>query len=159
MDKSAYIQRISQANPVQLVVINLEIILDFLTVARESLGVPEGGFTEDIAKAKAALEQLIDSLDFNVSLSHDFYNLYKYIFQLLCDAEFSSDKNSASDKLSEANDIVSALLKGWREAEANNADMPPVAQDAPKIYAGLTYGRDGTANEYVDTDNGRGYMA
>ena len=59
IDKSAYLLRISQASPAGLVVINFELIIEFLNAAIEN------DFGENVQKAKDGLEQLIQSLDFS----------------------------------------------------------------------------------------------
>jgi flagellin-specific chaperone FliS len=153
IDKSAYILRISQASPTGLVVISFELILEFLN---ESM---QGDFRENIQKAKEGIEQLIQSLDFSVPLSHDFYDIYNYCYKLLCDVHFSSDKETACNTVKEVIELMEMLLIGWRDC-AEKADTAETAEGGvPKVYTGLTYGKDGLANEYIDEDKDRGYMA
>ena len=156
MDKSAYILRISQASPAGLVVINFEIILEFLNASLEA------DFGENIQKAKDGIEQLIQALDFGVPLSQDFYEIYSYSYKLLCDVHFSSDTEAACAVVKEVIELMEMLLAGWRDcAEKADAEGISAASDEsiPKVYTGLTYGKDGQANEYVDEDKDRGYMA
>ena len=153
-DKSAYVLRISQANPVELVVINFEIILEFLNEANTS---DNEVFRTAIAKAKDGLEQLIQSLNFEISFAHDFYEIYKYTYKLLSDARFNGCREAASLNVAEATELMQMLLDGWREtAEKTESET---AANAPKVYSGLTYGRDGNANEYIEENKDRGYMA
>ena len=159
LDKSAYMLRISQANPAQLVVINFELILEFLAAAEAAIGTDE--FLTYVQKAKSGLEQLIDALDLSVSISHDFYEIYKYNYKRLSDVSFTKDNLAAQEVVSEAKELMSTLLEGWKkvaESDAANAESP-VASDAPKVYTGLTYGKGGQAEEYIAEDTGRGYMA
>ncbi|MCL1846289.1 MAG: flagellar protein FliS [Defluviitaleaceae bacterium] len=160
IDKSAYVMRISQASPAGLVVINFEIILDYLNEASANVSDKEA-FRAAIQKAKDGLEQLIQSLDFDVPLSHDFYEIYKYAQKLLCDVHFSSDGEAACSVLKEVAELMEILLEGWKVA-AEKADAEGISEgapeNAPKVYAGLTYGKDGSANEYIDENNG-GFMA
>jgi len=162
MDKSAYILRISQASPAGLVVINFEIILEFLNASLEA------DFGENIQKAKDGIEQLIQALDFGVPLSQDFYEIYSYSYKLLCDVHFSSDTEAACAVVKEVIELMEMLLVGWRDcAEKADAEGISTAEGAkttegggvPKVYSGLTYGKDGQANEYIDEDKDRGYMA
>ena len=155
MDKSAYILRISQASPAGLVVINFELILEYLNTALVT------DFRENVQKAKEGIEQLIQSLNFDVPLSHDFYEIYNYSYKLLCDVHFSSDSEAACNAVKEVAELMEMLLVGWREC-AEKADAEGIEQpstEAPKVYTGLTYGKDGQANEYIDEDKDRGYMA
>ena len=159
MDKSAYLLRISQANPVQLVVINLELLIEFLTNAVKTAGDSEP-FLANIQKAKDGLQELIESLDFEIPLANDFYEIYRYVYQLITDAEFTRDQAAAEASLNEAIELMQTLLAGWQELESKIPDSPPVPGDgAPVVYSGLTYGRDGQAQEYIAEDEGRGFMA
>ena len=139
IDKEIYEQRILTANPVRLVVINLELCIEFIK---------EGKTT----KAIDALQELIKSLDFQVPLSHEFYEIYKYINRLLNKALSSNNQ----DPLKEALQLFEILIEGWKKLEEESKDMK-VTNNMPKIYAGLTYGRDGSANEYIEESNG-GYI-
>ena len=159
IDKEAYILRISQANPTQLVVINFELILEFLAATEGTFGTDE--FLTYIQKAKNGLEQLTDALDLSVSFSHDFYEIYKYTYKRLSDISFTRDENAAKEVIAEAKELMQMLLEGWRaaaESDAATADAP-IASEAPKVYTGLTYGKGGQAEEYIEQDSGRGYMA
>jgi len=162
IDKSAYMLRISQASSAGLVVINFELIIEFLNEAVAEVNNKEN-YRAAIQKAKDGLEQLIQSLDFEVSLSHDFYEIYNYSYKLLCDVHFSSDSEAACAVVKEVVELMEMLLVGWRNtAEKADAEMDATAvagEDSPKVYAGLTYGRDGQANEYIDENKDRGYMA
>ena len=156
IDKSAYMLRISQAGPVQLVVINFELILEFLQAAKSAED--SDSFITHIQKAKNGLEQLIQSLDFEVSVSGDFYDIYNYTYKLLCDIHFTQDKGKADAVVSEVIELMEMLLKGWRETASKVTDEQPLGE-APRVYAGLTYGRDGQAEEYIDDNEGRSFMA
>ena len=158
IDKSAYMLRISQAGPVQMVVINFELVLEFLNLAQSSIQENNTAFRENIQKAKNGLEQLISSLDFDIALSHDFHEIYSYIYKHLSDIHFTRDNEKATAVLHEMIDLVEILLAGWRDASDKNPVEPTTNGDAPKVYSGLTYGRDGQAQEYME-DEGKGYMA
>ena len=159
IDTSAYIVRISQANPTQLVVINFELILEFITAARGAFGTDD--YITFIQKTKSGLEQLMFSLDLSVQISVDFNEIYSYVYQLLCNINFTSDEARAFAVLDECKEHMEVLLEGWRKAaESAEAQIEPaVAGEAPKVYTGLTYGKDGKAEEYISEDTGRGYMA
>jgi len=167
IDKSAYMMRITQANPIDLVVINFEIIRDYLTAALENISDVESlafickeSFQENLQKAKAGLDTLIESLAFDIPMSFDFYEIYKYIYKQLSDVAFASNAVAAHTAVSDSLELIEILLFGWRDVAAGVAkEFPPVAAVAPKVYSGLTYGRDGQAQEYIDEDSNRGYMA
>ena len=157
MDNEAYIMRISGASPVQLVVISFELMVQFLS---ESIACADAedkeNFRANLQKAKNTLEQLIQSLDFSVPLSQEFHDIYRYSYKLLSDVHFSSDMKAACAAVKEVLELMQMLLEGWRET-AEKHDT--TESDAPKVYTGLTYGRDGQANEYIEENTDRGYMA
>ncbi|MCL1884566.1 MAG: flagellar protein FliS [Defluviitaleaceae bacterium] len=166
IDKSAYTLRISQASPAGLVVINFELIIEFLNEAETTASSDKEAFRTAVSKAKSGIEELIQSLDFDVPVSHDFYEIYNYSYKLLCDIHFSSDTEAACSAVKEAREHLSVLLEGWREtaekADAEAAELgenSPKSDGVPKIYTGLTYGKNGMANEYIDENKDRGYMA
>lgn len=155
IDTSAYMLKISQASPAGLVVINFEIALDFLRAAEAAQSADERGTA--IQKAKDAIDELISALDFEVEIARDFYEIYQYCFKLLSDVRFSSDTEAACSAVKEVAELMEILLVGWRDT-AQKADTY-VASEAPKVYTGLTYGRDGNANEYIEENTDRSYMA
>ena len=159
IDKAVYEQRILAASPAQLVVINFEIIADALKDALNvgnNLDIPEEKdvFRLYINKAKSGLQQLIKALNFEVTISHTFYEIYLYVEKLLNKALFSLDAQAARDSL----EIIDMLLFGWTDTAAKNQDAPKAAE-RPKVYAGLTYAKGGHEVEYVDEKANRGYMA
>jgi len=164
IDKSAYMMRISQAGPVQLVVINFEIILEYLTMARDVAAKATSSedmdaFRTFIQKTKNGLEQLMNSLNFEADFAHEFEAIYSYAYQRLSDVHYTLDTAKALEVTDEMIEIMSALLKGWRETASKTDEESPWANEIPKVYTGLTYGRNGQAQEYVDDGNDRGFMA
>lgn len=156
IDKSAYLLKISQASPVGLVLLNFELIVEFLNEAVAEIDNKEN-FRAAVKKAKDGIDQLVQALDFDVPLSQDFYEIYNFCYKLLCDAHFSGDSEAACSAVKEVAELMEILLDGWRDT-AEKADAY-VENEAPKVYAGLTYGKDGQANEYIDENKDRGYMA
>lgn len=160
IDTSAYMLRISQASPAGLVVINFELILEYLNAAASCEPDDRENFRAFIQKAKEGIEQLIDSLNFDIPLSMDFYEIYDYSYKSLCNVHFSSDGNAACSAVKEIIELMEMLLVGWRDVKEKNASAGEgETDDAPKVYTGLTYGKDGQANEYIDESKDRGYMA
>ena len=158
IDKSAYTMRIAQANPIQLVVINFELIIDALEGALEACKLEEANattmFCHHLDRAKNGVQQLIDALDFKIGLSHDFYEIYKYSYKLLNEAYFSLKPKPVEEVL----ELMNILLEGWRDAEKQNIPQGEKDNALPHVYAGLTYNKDGLA-EFVDEDEGRGFKA
>jgi len=164
IDTSAYMLRISQAGPVQLVVINFELIIDFLNAAKNAAEKATSTedmdtFREGIQKGKNALDELIASLNFDTPLALGFYEIYRYAYKRLSDIHYTLDPQKACDAVEEVLELMDTLLKGWQDAASKAENDVPQTGDAPKVYTGLTYGRDGNANEYIDEGGGRSFMA
>jgi flagellar biosynthetic protein FliS len=154
IDKEAYTLRIAQAATAQLVVITFELAIEFINHAFSVQDDPDG-YRIHIEKAKNAVMQLIQGLDFESPLAQDFYDIYQYMYQLLTDAYFTLKV----EPVKEALELIETLLTGWKEAAAVEAAAAPAMEEhAPQVFAGLTYQRDGLA-EYVVQDEQRGYKA
>lgn len=151
-----YVARIANASPLDLVIINYEIILDYINASRNSFDEPED-FDFNITKAKQFLNELRVSLDMQYEIAKHLMSLYHYVDQELCYCQFN--KNIAH--LDEATKILTQLLEGWTTVSEMNMeqDNTPVMGNTEQLYAGLTYGKDGRLQEYVETDNKRGFKA
>ena len=158
MDKEYYTNRISKAGPVGLVALNFEITLDFLLKARKMYNTDVTESRHCIIRAKEGIENLIQSLDFEVPLSFDFYEIYKYLYGILSDAHASGDAGKAIKTLDEVIEHMESFSNVWKQLAENTAEEPIRTDGAPKIYAGLTYGKDGKAAEYID-EPATGYKA
>ena len=158
VDKDYYTKRIFQAGPVGLVALNFELTLDFLQKARKMYDDDKKQSRQCITRAREGIENLIQTLDFDVQISFDFYELYKYVYGLLCDVQQSGDETKVAKALDEAAEIIGNLAKAWRELADKTDEEPLDTGDGPKIYAGLTYDKDGKATEYIDESSG-GYKA
>ena len=154
VNKEYYTKRIAQAGPVGLVALNFELTLDFLQKARKIYDNDMEQCRQCITRAREGIENLIQSLDFDVQLSFDFYELYKYVYGLLCDVQQSGDVKKVAKALDEAIEIVENLTKAWKELAGKTDEEPLEADDGPKIYSGLTYDKDGKATEYFDEPAG-----
>ena len=156
VDKKYYTERINKAGPVGLVALNFELTLDFLQKARKMYDDREQSRL-CITRAREGIENLIQSLDFDVQISHDFYKVYEYTYKLLCDVQQSNDKPTVIKALDEAVEIINEFAAAWRKL-ADQTVEEPIEEDAPKIYTGLTYDKDGKATEYIEEPTG-GYKA
>ena len=157
LDKKNYTERIQKAGPVGLVALNFEITLDFLREARKMYKTDIEASRHAVTRAKEGYENLIQSLDFDVGLSFDFYELYRYVYGILSEIHPSKNEKKIHKTLEEAIEITEKLGKVWREL-SDKTPEEPAPDDEPKIYTGLTYGRDGKATEYIDVKK-RGLQA
>ena len=154
VDKEYYTKRIAQAGPVGLVALNFELTLDFLQKARKMYDKDMEQCRHLITRAREGIENLIQSLDFDVQVSFELYEIYKHVYGLLCDVQQSSDEKKVARVLDEVINIIENLTKQWRELADKTVEEPLETEGIPKIYAGLTYDKDGKATEYVDESSG-----
>jgi len=162
MNKEDYVLRIASATPVQLVVINHELIVEFLAEALATADNPDEApfFAYNIDKAKNGLLQLIEGLDFEIEIAHELYNLYMYANERLTKAFFGRDREASKEIIIEVQEMFQTLLEGWQSIVDTPDDriLEETIPEGHQVYAGLTYGRSGLS-EYVKEDDSRGFKA
>ena len=153
--KMDYVRRVSNATPVQLVVINYELTLEFIRDAKQNiLDNDKDKFYKNISKAQDAMHELMSGLDMSHAISLELLSIYLFVNKLLAQAGASRK----TEHLDNADSILSKLLNSWLEIEKNELDKAPLLENSHQVYAGLTYGRQGL-NEYIMEDTGRGFKA
>jgi len=156
--KQDFSNRINNATPMQLTVINHEMLLFFMDEASAvAAGTPE--LTAALERARSALAELHAALDMDIEFSKDLGNLYLFINKRLIHAGmkrkgYDDEKNA---QLAEARPIVAELLTAWQTLDADPKLYEKLLGNNQKIFAGLTYGKDGQLEEYQDFDPDRGY--
>jgi len=157
VNKEDYTLRIAKATPVQLVIINHELLVAFIA---DALSAFEDGdiskFYKKINLSKHALTQLIEGLDFENPIAQELYDLYLYAGERLNKALFSKDTDAAR----EVSEMFTTLLEGWQEIEHTPDDRIAAADEGEvlQVYAGLTYSKNGLS-EYIPEDENRGFKA
>jgi flagellin-specific chaperone FliS len=96
--------------------------------------------------------QLISGLDFSQAFANDFYDIYLYVYELLVKAHVTLKPEPAREALT----LLNRLLEGWRVAFTQEKAAPN--ENAPQVYAGLTYGRSGLS-EYVVENESKDFKA
>jgi len=151
MKVSDYVARIGNANPVGLVAITYELILAHVGDAIKS---PDGDseFTRHVELSIELLGTLIDSLNMDYELSRTLFPLYIYVNKLLINAKLTGK----TEPLEDVKKILTPLYTGWQELAESELDATPAMDKSQKIFAGVTYGRDGL-NEYIQEDENKSY--
>lgn len=154
-----YIKRIEGATPLQLTVINYELLLANMEKARKgSARSAESAVALD--KAKECLAQLYVTLDMDIEFSKDLSDLYLYVNRALIHAGMKRTDQEKNELLEDAISIVTKLLEAWQTLAADDGLLERlVGSESQQIFAGLTYGKDGKLEEYQDFDPNRGYKA
>ena len=148
-------QRIVSASQNDLVVINYEMLMAELDEAIEKFDLESmTAYNTAMTRATKLLNELSQNLDFAYEISKDLMSLYIFVNKKFIEA---STENSVQP-LHTAQDVLSSLLVGWKEANKTEANDTPVIQNSQQLYAGLTYGKD-SLNETVYEHQGRGFKA
>lgn len=152
--KEEFAARIANATPAQLILINYEIIFEYLNDSKLYIN-DDKKFQFAVTQARKSLKELRSSLNFKYDISKNLMQLYNYADQQLSYYSF----NKKESCLKEAERILKDLFAAWETIEKNEKDKTPVMQNTQQIYAGLTYGRNGQFSEYVEHDVKRGFKA
>jgi len=148
---SDYVARIGNSNPVGLVSITYELILNHVDDAISNCH-DENKFKRHVEHSMGLLGTLIDALDFKYELSRTLFPLYIYINKLLINAKLTGKTGSLED----VRRILHPLYMGWQELAESESETEPSLDKSQKIFAGLTYGR-GELNEYIQEDENKSY--
>ncbi|GHV40390.1 hypothetical protein FACS189490_05480 [Clostridia bacterium] len=119
-EKEEYAARIKAASPFELLIINYELL---------QITIKDGNVDE----ARAFLNELILSLDKTSELAENLLPLYFYVNKLLSECTVKND----TDKLLEAEKIVSSLLSAWIKAGETEGVR------ANEVYENVYYGKQG----------------
>lgn len=152
MKTEDYVARISQSSPLQLLIINYEMAIEFICEGENYINTNEELFEKSIKKAQKAVVHLMESLDMTYKISETLMSIYIYTNKILVTALFSKDVT----KLDEAKKILRELLSSWCEIEKEDQNNLPLMNNSQKLYAGLTY-RNGKLSEFIDEDRSKGY--
>jgi flagellin-specific chaperone FliS len=146
--------KILNATPLELTIINHELLLDRINQAMEASPKSEA-LTTALKKSRDALAVLYETLDMRIELSEDLESLYLFINSLLIKSDFIRDDTEKTQTLSHAKQIIEELLSAWRALHQN----PSLQKPAPQIITGLTYDKHGNLTEYhaQDYDPHSGY--
>ena len=152
-----YMARIANATPLQLVVIIYELAVGFIETAIASK--PQSSELETaIGKARAAVSELFSSLDMDITQpAEDLANLLLYVNRLLIRAGFKRNNAEKNALLNDAREILKGLLEAWQELDADDTLAEKIFENAPQVFAGLTYSKDGQLAEFTDENPDRGY--
>ncbi len=153
VNKKDYALRITNATPNELNIINFELCIEYL---KESIFQLENDFSQfgkNINTSLSLLKEIIVSLNFDYDISKELRNIYLYVNKLIINSKFSLDKKDLEDAIS----ILSTIKGGFEEL--NDTESDKVMKNATKVFAGLTYGKNGDLSEYIDDDKSRGFQA
>ena len=154
LNKQDYVAKIATASPLKLVIINFEIILDYLEESKKNID-NQKEFDFNILKARQFLGELRGSLNMKYEISTQLLTMYNYVDRQLAIFLFSKKL----EDLEAGTKVLKTIMSGFEEIEEKEKDKNSIMQNTESIYAGLTYGRNGQLQEFVDTKHNRGFKA
>lgn len=152
--KSDYVQRISSATPNQLNIITFELCISNIDDAIKNFNNDINIYNKHIDISLLLLKEIIISLDFKYDISKELYKIYIFINKLLIKSKI---KFVQSDLVS-SRDCLSTIKEAFEQIKESD-NSKTVVKNASKVFAGLTYGKDGTLSEYIDNSTTKGFQA
>lgn len=171
-EKKIYARRITEANPMELIVVLYDMLLGDLLEAQDILSAPAAGEANepagtltivrgtdtamaDLRHAERVVDQLRSVLSFQgeaADMSRHLYSLYDYMLRQISKALYLED----AEPVKEALKVAEPLREAFIEA-AKSDKRGPMMSNAESTLAGLTYGRAGLS-EYGTSDPNRGFF-
>ena len=145
INKEEYVEKIATASPLRLVIINFEILFDYLEESKKTIN-DDKSFDFNIFKARQFFFFFICSLDMQYEISSYLLTLYNYADRKI--AKFLFSKNLKD--LEDATNVLKNIMSGFEQIEDKEKDKTPIMENTDTIYAGLTYGKDGQLQEFID---------
>ena len=130
--KKEFTLRITQANRSELIVIIYEMCLAYLKDAIEGTD-----RAENITRARACVDELKESLNFEYELSADLLHFYIKVNKLFMQAA----AGGRTEPLVEAESAMGRMRDAFVEISKED-DSKPLLHNAQEVYAGYTYGKN-----------------
>ena len=151
----AYTRRITMANKTQMITILYEMVLDYISDAKESLeNSDEKGFLEGLSRAMNCIDELIHSLNVNYELGNNLLALYLFEKRQIIKAA----AKVSGEELIHVTNTCEKLHEAYLTLEAENKEEA-IMINVPKVYVGLTYGKGRLQESIAGDFVSRGYMA
>lgn len=148
-----YITRITEANKYELNIITFELCINYINDAIEFIESDENAFSRNVETALSFLREIMVSLDLSYEISYELLEIYLYVNKLLIEGNIKKNKQNLLDAVYMLTNIKDGFLM------IENTDDEKVMKNTSKVFAGLTYGRDGSLSEYIDNSPNRGFKA
>lgn len=141
-----YSLRIMQGNKSDLVVATYDIILKYLTDARQAAREgDEDQFVFCVKKANEFLAELMGALDLQYPVSIELFKLYRFVQRMLVQAMF----RRTTDSLEGLEPILTGLREAFSEVARQDTSEPFTGNGSRgQVYAGLTYGKSSLNETY-----------
>lgn len=160
-DIQTFSYRISQANRTELVVITLDMAIQYIKDAKEDQDI--NSYRQNLRNAKRVIDTLVSSLDMSYDISSQLFDVYMVVERYIISAGSRSTEHERSTagymKLLESCERMLTMLRKSFYEVSKTDDSAPLMQNTQQVYAGLTYSNGGGASEMLDAGANRGYKA
>lgn len=151
--------RISQANRTELVVITMDMGIQYIEDAINNDDVAD--YKENLRMAKRVVDELISALDMNYDISRELFNVYMVIERYLikagsCAIEEDYHSEERELLLNTSISMLGKLRESFHQV-AKQDESQALMQNTQQVYAGLTYSNMGGASETYNTEANRGF--
>ena len=147
--------RVMSASPAELILIMYEQFLSLIPGIQANIQKNSPAATEaDVELAQAIIEELINSLNFDMELAQDLGAIYFYVRDKIMEAHIKFDA-ALWDHIKET---MQPLYEGFKNAAAQlepiTAKPDPLKSNQPSIISGMTYGQGSLKEVVLNTKNG-----
>ena len=160
-DIQTFSYRISQANRTELVVITLDMAIQYIKDAKEDQDI--NSYRQNLRNAKRVIDTLVSSLDMSYDISSQLFDVYMVVERYIISASSRRTEHEGSTagymKLLESCERMLTMLRKSFYEVSKTDDSAPLMQNTQHVYAGLTYSNGGGASEMLDAGANRGYKA
>lgn len=160
-DIQTFSYRISQANRTELVVITLDMAIQYIKDAKEDQDI--NSYRQNLRNAKRVIDLLVSSLDMSYDISYQLFDVYMVVERYIISAGSRRTEQEGSTagymKLLESCERMLTMLRKSFYEVSKTDDSAPLMQNTQQVYAGLTYSNGGGASEMLDAGANRGYKA
>ena len=160
-DIQTFSYRITQANRTQLVVITLDMAVQYIKDAKEDQDI--NSYRQNLRNAKRVIDTLVSSLDMSYDISSQLFDVYMVVERYIISAGSRRTEHEGSTagymKLLESCERMLTMLRKSFYEVSKTDDSAPLMQNTQQVYAGLTYSHGGGASEMLDAGANRGYKA
>ena len=160
-DIQTFSYRISQANRTELVVITLDMAIQYIKDAKEDQDI--NSYRRNLRNAKRVIDTLVSSLDISYDISSQLFDVYMVVERYIISASSRRTEHEGRTagymKLLESCERMLTMLRKSFYEVSKTDDSAPLMQNTQQVYAGLTYSNGGGASEMLDAGANRGYKA
>lgn len=150
--KKEFVLRISQANNVEMILIEYEMVLEYINEAKENKE-NSSLFDTNVDMAGKCVNELLANLHYEYEPAFALKNLYLYMKSKLRDARYNKD----IEALDEVAGYIKKLHASYNEVKDSDKSKP-IMENTQTVVAGMTYGKNQTLEILSGNDN-RGFFA